>query len=98
VSGSLADSPGRTPARHQLWLAGGVLAGVLGLVLGGRIALRLALIGRRRAARIARWLLLLTTLRLYQPCPDCHKYIHANARVCHRCGFRKRPRTISSEL
>ncbi len=72
--------------------AAGLAAIVAALVTaaGVRVGFRLWLASVRRSLRIARWVALVVTLRLFRPCPDCHKYIHAHARICHRCGYRMR--------
>jgi ribosomal protein L32 len=64
---------------------------------GIRLVVRVALAAARRMLRIARWCLLVATFRLFTPCPDCHKYVHANARVCHRCGYRRGLSGLSRE-
>jgi hypothetical protein len=89
----MGSLPGRLSGlsrRQRVGSAGvAVVAGAGGL-LAAWIAFRVWLAGVRRGLRVLRWSMLVATLRLYRPCPDCHKYIHADARLCHRCGYRRR--------
>jgi hypothetical protein len=59
-----------------------------GAWVGFLVALRFAAAGRD-AARFGYGV---ATLRLYRRCPDCRRFIRGDARVCWRCGYRKRSR------
>jgi hypothetical protein len=74
------------------WQAAAVAGGVLGVLTAAWIAAALARLAVRRAVRTVRFGYRVATFTLYRPCADCHKWIHADARVCHRCGYRKPPR------
>jgi hypothetical protein len=90
IAGEAGEAFGARPLSQQLGAVGAVVAAAIGGLLATRGALWLLAQGVRRLLGIARFWLLVVTLRLYRPCPDCHKYIHADARVCHRCGYRRR--------
>jgi hypothetical protein len=90
TAGAAGEAFGARPLEQQLAVVGVVVAAILGALLAVRVSLRLSAMAVQRVLRVMRFSLLVITLRLYRPCPDCHKYIHADARVCHRCGYRLR--------
>jgi hypothetical protein len=67
-----------------------VVIGAVAGALGAWIGLRLFLRGVRMALRIGRFWFLALTLRLYRRCPDCRRFHRYDARVCSRCGYRRR--------
>jgi hypothetical protein len=72
----------RMPLMWRLWV-------LVGAAVALRLSAWLAAGLTRLALRAARWWLLFLTLRLWASCADCHTYIHAHARICHRCGYRR---------
>jgi hypothetical protein len=70
----------------------GAVAAVLGGSLAAWVALRGFLYTVRRGVAAARFGFHVATLQLYRRCPDCKAYIHHDARLCRRCGFRLRSR------
>jgi hypothetical protein len=96
--GSLPRQLSRLSPKQRLASVAGAVALGVATLLGGWIAFRVWLTGARRGLRVLRWLVLVTTLRLYRPCPECHKYVHADARICHRCGYSKRHRPRASRI
>jgi hypothetical protein len=73
----------------------GTLAMVAGVLAGGLAALavlRAVLYTVRRGVAAVRFGFFVLTLQLYRRCPDCKAFIHHDAHVCRRCGFRLRPR------
>jgi ribosomal protein L40E len=65
-------------------------------VIGGSVAawagVRAFVYTVRRGIAAARFGFFVATLQLYRRCPDCKAYIHHDARLCRRCGFRLRPK------
>ncbi len=70
----------------------GMVAAALAGALAALAALRALLYMVRRGVAAVRFGFLVVTLQLYRRCPDCKSYIHHDARLCRRCGFRLRPR------
>jgi uncharacterized paraquat-inducible protein A len=68
------------------------LAAVIGGSVAAWAAARVSLYTVRRAIAAARFGFYVATLQLYRRCPDCKAYIHHDARLCRRCGFRLRAR------
>jgi hypothetical protein len=62
-----------------------------GGLIGLRWWLRATVWGLRRGARAAQFAFMIATVRLYRTCPDCRRFMRFDARVCSRCGFRKKP-------
>lgn len=82
------------PGSRQRALAVAAAAGALaGAIVGAWVAALIARASVRRALRLARLAFRVATLTLYRPCADCHQWLHADARVCHRCGYRDRTRS-----
>jgi hypothetical protein len=75
-------------SKRTLGMVAGVLAGGLAAVAVLR-AVRYAV---RRCVAAVRFGFFVVTLQLYRRCPDCKAFIHHDAHVCRRCGFRLRPR------
>ena len=78
----------RLPAEKakRFGLLAAVAIGVPTGVLGARVAHRMWQLW----LGAARFWYGAFTLRLYRRCPDCRRFIRGDARVCFRCGYRKR--------
>jgi len=87
-----ADRPARRDLGAPAAIAGGLAATAIAS-LGAWLALRLAVRCLRLARTTARFTVALATFRLYRRCPDCRRLKRADARVCHRCGYRRPDRT-----
>jgi hypothetical protein len=70
----------------------GVVAAMLAGALTAWVALGALAYTVRRGVAALRFGFYVATLQLYRRCPDCKSYIHHDARLCRRCGFRLRPR------
>jgi hypothetical protein len=89
VGGDLGEAFNERPVEQQLAVVGTGVVALIGALIAARLGFAIWLRLLHRALRTARFWFLVATLSLYRPCPDCHKYIHADARVCHRCGYRR---------
>ena len=89
LSGNVGEAFNERPVEQQLAVVGGGLVALIGALLAARLGIAIWLRLLRRVLRTVRFWFLVATLSLYRPCPDCHKYIHADARLCHRCGYRR---------
>jgi len=71
-----------------------VAVGLAG-ALAAWAALRALAYTVRRGIAAARFGFFVMTLQLFRRCPDCKAFIHHDARLCRRCGFRLRPSASS---